>query len=235
MSLILDALKKLEQEKAARKDGAVNIATEILRMERPQRRRKGSAFLAVAAVGAGLAVFAVLALREGTGVLKPPPPPAPTQAPAASRAAMPAPLPSPPPPPKPAELPAAQPPADIGKGELPPPPAKPREMPPSPPPAKPVETPLTRPRAVSRPQPAAAAANKERETPENSANGSAARLRVSGIVWQEERSARRAFINGNIASEGSVIDGARIVEIYPGRIRFSREGKWFDVPLEKNP
>jgi general secretion pathway protein B len=108
-------------------------------------------------------------------------------------------------------------------------------MPSSPPPERPAETPATRPRAVSRPQPAETAANKERETPGNSANGSAARLRVSGIVWQEERSARRAFINGNIASEGSVIDGARIMEIYPGRIRFSREGKWFDVPLEKNP
>jgi general secretion pathway protein B len=56
---------------------------------------------------------------------------------------------------------------------------------------------------------------------------------VSGIVWQEERSARRAFVNGIIAAEGSVIDGAKVVEIYPARIRFSRGGRSFDVSIEK--
>jgi general secretion pathway protein B len=58
---------------------------------------------------------------------------------------------------------------------------------------------------------------------------------VSGIVWQEERSARRAFVNGIIAAEGSVIDGAKVVEIYPARIRFFRGGKSFDVSIEKTP
>jgi general secretion pathway protein B len=98
-----------------------------------------------------------------------------------------------------------------------------------------VETPPPPSPALSRPRPAQAAANKELDTPENSSNGPALHLRVLGIVWQEERSRRRAFVNGSIAAEGSVIDGARIVEIYPGRIRFSQEGKLFDIPLEKSP
>ena len=104
-----------------------------------------------------------------------------------------------------------------------------------PPPAKPVETPPAPPLTVSRPRPAKAAVNKDLDTPEDSSPGSVPNLRVSGIVWQEERSARRAFVNGTIAAEGSVINGARVVEIYPARIRFSQGGKTFDIPLEKTP
>jgi uncharacterized membrane protein YgcG len=71
MSLILDALKKLEQEIAARKDGEMNVAAEILQPERPQpRNKKWTVLLIVAVVSAGLAAFAVLALRGGTDVLK---------------------------------------------------------------------------------------------------------------------------------------------------------------------
>jgi len=210
MSLILDALKKLEQEIAARKDGELNVAAEILQPERPQpRNKKWTVLLIVAAVSAGLAAFAVLALRGGTDVLKHSFTHTPAAPSTVSQVAMPDPLPPPAPPQKPTELPVARPQADIVKGELLPPPA------------------------ISRPRPAEAAANKEIDSPGNSSHGSAPHIRVSGIVWQEERSARRAFVNGIIAAEGSVIDGARVVEIYPARIRFSRGGRSFDVSIEK--
>jgi general secretion pathway protein B len=212
MSLILDALKKLEQEKAARKDGALNVAAEILQPERPRpRNKKRTVLFTVAAVGAVLAAIAVLALRGGTGVLKQSSPSAPAAPSTVSRAAMPAPLPLAATAQKSEELPVARPRADIGKGELLPPPA------------------------VSHPRPAAAAAHKEIDAPEYSSHGSVSHLRVSGIVWQEERSARRAFVNGIIAVEGSVIDGAKLVEIYPARIRFSRGGESFDISIEKIP
>jgi hypothetical protein len=56
-------------------------------------------------------------------------------------------------------------------------------------------------------------------------------LKISGIVWSEERSERRAVINGVFTTEGSVIDGVKVEEIYPTRVRFSHEGRFFEVSV----
>jgi hypothetical protein len=56
-------------------------------------------------------------------------------------------------------------------------------------------------------------------------------LKLSGIIWQEEPGERRAMINGTIATEGSIIEGAKIVEIYPTRVRFSYNRKPFEITL----
>ncbi|BCS55536.1 hypothetical protein [Geobacter sp. SVR] len=56
-------------------------------------------------------------------------------------------------------------------------------------------------------------------------------LRVSGIAWQDTRSASRAVINGFLLQEGNVVSGAKITEILPDRVRFSLSGRSFDVPL----
>lgn len=56
MSFILDALKKLEKEKAARKNGTINISNEILR-DTYQPRRKPRRATSVTVVVAGLAVL----------------------------------------------------------------------------------------------------------------------------------------------------------------------------------
>jgi len=60
-------------------------------------------------------------------------------------------------------------------------------------------------------------------------NNGEAGLTVSGIAWQDERSMRRAVINGFLVGEGSEIQGAKIVEIKEGRVRFNRGGTIFEV------
>lgn len=54
-------------------------------------------------------------------------------------------------------------------------------------------------------------------------------ITVSGIAWQDERSLRRAVINGSLVGEGAEIQGAKIVEIRENRVRFSRGGELFEV------
>jgi general secretion pathway protein B len=56
-------------------------------------------------------------------------------------------------------------------------------------------------------------------------------IAVSGVAWQEERRGRRAVINGVLMREGSRVSGARVTEIRKDRVRFSRDGKMFEVTL----
>lgn len=225
MSLILDALKKLEREKAARRDGTVNVADEILRPHRPQPGNKRTLLLTIAAVGAGLAAIAAFALMGGSGDLRRSSAPVPAVSPAAvPPAAMPQAAPA-------VIVPPAGPPQKTGE------PAMKRsrmeiediEGSPS---VKSTEPRASQPPAVSRPRPADEAVQRRSDMSENSSEGSVPPLKVSGTVWQKERDARRAVVNGIVATEGSVVNGAKVVEIYPNRVTFSRGGKTFDVPIE---
>lgn len=56
-------------------------------------------------------------------------------------------------------------------------------------------------------------------------------IKVSGIAWQDEHSARRAVVNGFLMHEGSSVAGAKIVEIFQDRVRFSQGGSFFEVNL----
>lgn len=56
-------------------------------------------------------------------------------------------------------------------------------------------------------------------------------ITISGIAWQDEHNARRAVVNGFLIQEGGSVSGARITEIYQDRVRFSRNGHFFDVYL----
>lgn len=56
-------------------------------------------------------------------------------------------------------------------------------------------------------------------------------LTVSGIAWQKGESDRIAMVNGSPVSEGTIVAGARVVEIKPDRVRFSRDGSVFEVPI----
>lgn len=56
-------------------------------------------------------------------------------------------------------------------------------------------------------------------------------IKVSGIAWQEERSARRAVVNGFLMQEGSRVSGAKIAKIFQDRVRFSQDGRIFEVYL----
>jgi general secretion pathway protein B len=61
--------------------------------------------------------------------------------------------------------------------------------------------------------------------------GVSADIRISGIAWQDERTARRAVVNGFLMKEGGVVAGARIVEILQDRVRFSQSGRDFELSL----
>ncbi|HSR12239.1 MAG TPA: general secretion pathway protein GspB [Thermodesulfobacteriota bacterium] len=58
-------------------------------------------------------------------------------------------------------------------------------------------------------------------------------LKITGIAWQEEPSMRRAFVNGNFVREGSVVEGAKVVEILPTGVRFSFGENTFEVSAFK--
>ena len=194
MSLILDALKKLEQEKAARRQG-MELGTAVVYGRRAARARRGfplalSAGVLVLLVIAGLA--AAKFLRHGAPVAAAPP--------AETAESRPAPVaPAAPPVPAPAAAPAAATP-------LPLPAATPRVLPPV---SRPQQTPTTPAASEEAPRPA--------PTPGD--------LKVTGVAWQDERGSRRAVVNGLLLGEGAEVGGARIVEIRPDRVRFSRGGQ----------
>jgi hypothetical protein len=56
-------------------------------------------------------------------------------------------------------------------------------------------------------------------------------LRITAIGWDEDPSKRFAFVNGMMAHEGDIIEEAKIVEIYPKRIRFLQNGQYFEIRM----
>lgn len=66
-------------------------------------------------------------------------------------------------------------------------------------------------------------------------NGSATTLpslKLSAIVWYEEPAKRFVMVNGVIANEGSVVEGVKVEEIYPDRVRFSHNGTPFEISIK---
>jgi hypothetical protein len=58
-----------------------------------------------------------------------------------------------------------------------------------------------------------------------------ASLRITAIGWDEDPSKRFAFVNGMMAHEGDIIEEAKIVEIYPKRVRFLHNGQYFEIRM----
>ena len=56
-------------------------------------------------------------------------------------------------------------------------------------------------------------------------------LKVSGIAWQEARSARRAVVNGVLVPEGTAVGGATVKKIFQNRVRFLSNGRTFDISI----
>ena len=197
MSLILDALKKLEQEKAARRVRHMELRPAITgRRDTPSSAPWRLPLLITVAVILAVAVTIVVMGRfphQSNPVTAAPAPvreesPKP-MAPAA--AILPVPVHSPviiATPSAPAQVPAP--------AVVPPPPA---------PRTKRAEPVLTGPAPAD--------------------------LKVTGIAWQDERTARRAVVNGALAGEGAVIAGAKVIEIRQEQVRFIRDGQTFAVPI----
>lgn len=207
MSLILDALRKMEQERKAQQGGGIDLRPEVLGRSRiePERRPWGKPFFLIAAGVVLLAAGAGggIALKKGAE------PKLPEQSPVASRSEA-----------TPAEAIA---PPELPPPSLPPaPPAQPAVSEPPEPAPLPAPTAMPAPRRVQRP--IAVESQSSSEYP-------GANLTVSGIAWQDERSLRRAVVNGNLVGEGAEVAGARVVEIGERRVKFSQGGRTISVSL----
>jgi hypothetical protein len=268
MSLILDALKKVEQETAAHKGGMGRVEDQIFQDDRPMPKRNRIVLWTIASGFAG-AVIAV-ALVAGYLSLTNLSGPGPTAPPEASQAISHT-IPQTPRPQQTADM---RPPQDIrtgtGAGDVrsaadiaerrypqkrstsPPEPGTEAEnktsaagkvssMSSSPDIRNagirngrsaadmPQEKEL-RQRVSSSPRPDTAVQAKASE-PKMSSEGSFPALVVSGIIWTSERVARRAVVNDLVREEGAVIAGAKIVEISPNSVRFSRGSESFELSI----
>ena len=79
------------------------------------------------------------------------------------------------------------------------------------------------------------AAPRTAPKPAEQASGSSAlnppTMKISGIVWNEEPSKRRAVINGSFTTEGSTIEGVKVVKIFPTKVLFLHQGRYFEVSV----
>lgn len=207
MSLILDALRKMEQERKARQGGGIDLRPEVLGRSRIELNRRpwGKPFFLVAAGVVLLAAGAGggIALKKGAEPkLSQQSPAVPSSEAHTAETVTPPELPPPSLPPAPAVQPAV---------------TEPPEPAPSPAPvAMPTPRPSQRPLAVEQP---------------SSYEYPGANLTVSGIAWQDERSLRRAVVNGNLVGEGADVAGARVVEIGERRVKFFQGGRTISVSL----
>ena len=58
-------------------------------------------------------------------------------------------------------------------------------------------------------------------------------IKISAIVWYQDPTMRFAMINGVKATEGSVVEGVKIVEINPTSVRFFHNDQYFEISLLK--
>jgi general secretion pathway protein B len=223
MSSILEALKKLEDEKAARRGGLGNIAGKVTASGR--RARQKPAWLVPAAMAA-IAIAAVLGTytamggfsprRGATVLLANPAPPAPNPAIPPLRAAS----------PDDASSAASR--TELAA------------------PARRGATPGVSAAAIQASIAPAAAGNRSSPLPQPgsqlekaaappppSSDGQLPALNVSGIAWQKDNASRLAVVNGASVTEGATIAGARVDEIFPDRVRFSYRNKSYEIFLGK--
>jgi len=302
MSIILDALKKLDRERSGRPDGPPNIDTEILRPDSHPRRKKNQLYLAaifLTAVVAAAITYAVVVwfgfpsksgppasmtssvpkqpvnpvLPEASSPPKPGPsasvtPPAPKQQvkpappeaspspksdPPASVSSSASSQPVEPTPPETSSPPKSDPPASVSSS------ASSQPAIPDPPSHEPArasgEETRKEPSKIQGPpenkDPATSLGEKKGgqkvipekvdTAPGNKGKGagpipsgsaiSPPSLRITAIGWDEDPSKRFAFVNGMMAHEGDIIEEAKIVEIYPKRIRFLHNGQYFEIRM----
>jgi general secretion pathway protein B len=237
MSVILDALKKLDREKYSLRKGTGNIAVEILRSD-PARPRK-RILLYFAAVSLATAAI-IYALMVEFGFLSKSSPPSPVNPTAPSQQIEPAPLelsfPSKPSIPAPVNPPVpSQPVAPATPSREPVPDARDEisRVPPkieNPAESKSPATSLDEKKAREADVAPRTTKKPAEPTPTESVS-SPQSLRISGIVWHEDPSERLVVINGMILHEGSEIEGAKVVEIHPTHVRFLHKDQPFEISI----
>jgi len=215
MSFILDALKKLEKEKSARVGGNINISDGILRNDYRDGGRRGRRTAPFIVVAGGIFFLAMILVavgiflwrdRNGESERMSTAGDANVQAGATA-------FPEPSPASSPAPVVRQSPPAPAPS--VPP-------VSPAPSPAAPVE---------SAPQPSPVATGESAGETNQAGAPTGNSPVVSGIAWQEDRSSRRAVVNGVLVSEGKMAGGAKVVEIKQSSVRFSANGRTFEVTI----
>lgn len=224
MSVILDALKKLDREKSFPRDGTANIAVEILRPDLPHSGKRIPLYFVIVTLTAVATAAITYAVVE-FGFLSKSSPPAPMNSPAPSQQVVSAPL--------------SHEPVHDARDEI-------NRVPPkiqnpvegkNPAESQNLATSLGQKEAnqnviIEKATVAPEIAKKPTEqTPDGSATTPPS-LKLSAIVWYEEPSKRFAMINGVIITEGSVIEGVKVEEIYPDRVRFSHNGRPFEISIK---
>lgn len=210
MSSILKALKKLEQEKAVRKQEEIDLSREILQDEAPLQRRLPWQR------GAGIVAIILLALTVIILLWKKPTGPMQANAPALQQTAP-----------------------QSTQGETVPvmvqqQPSNPAEKPTA------IRVPLhattqtKKSTSSARPEPKGPAVIQQAEPARQQAPNSAEELSVSGIAWNKDSSERLAIVNGQPLTTGSVINGAIVEEILKDRVRFSISGRSFEISIGKS-
>ncbi|MGO8987516.1 MAG: general secretion pathway protein GspB [bacterium] len=220
MSVILDALKRLDREKSSRRGGTANIAAEILRPELSRPRKKIALYAIPVFLTAIAAAAVTYVLMSEPGSLPKSSPPVPVSHPAPIQQATPAPL--------------SREPVRDARDEIS---RVPQKME-SPAGSKPTETPsgekkVERNVTSEETDTTHGSAKKVLEHTQTGPSAVPPSLAISAIVWYEDPSKRFAMINGMISTEGSMVEGVKVEEINPTSVRFSHNGQYFEIPISK--
>jgi hypothetical protein len=99
------------------------------------------------------------------------------------------------------------------------------------PPASPIEKKESRPVISGEGKATPKTAKKPAELTPKESGATPPSLKLSGILWHENPSERRAVINSMVLPEGSVIEGVKVLEINPTRVRLSHDGRSFEISM----
>ncbi len=221
MSVILDALRKLDREKSSRRSGTADIAVEILSPDLPRPGKRIPRYAAIAFLASIVTVAITYGVVVKGGFLSKSSAPAVMNVPAPHPQVAPVPLPSEPvrgdreeistdPPkiqaPVKSKKPAA--PSVESKGD---------------------EIKIKQNVTVKGADIVPEKAKIPPEPPAREPATTLPSLNISAIVWYEEPSRRFAMINGLIVTEGSVVEGMKVEKIYPDRVRFLHRNQHFEI------
>lgn len=221
MSHILDALKKVQDEKAAQLKQTTMTGGALLAGQQQQQPASKQRFLIAAGTGVAAVAAALFWLYRA-------PSPVPARAPAAKQmtqqlAAVPSPPVGPP-----------QTPAPVAATQIPPQIAQPVVVP---------QTSAVQASTNHKTGQRQEARHSTKLNPDQPKVGTLEQSRIrtiepegiklAGIAWQENRANRRAVVNEQLVGEGGVINGVRVLEIKPTLVRFEKGGIVYEATLPR--
>jgi general secretion pathway protein B len=229
MSYILKALKKVEEEKTARKGNAADMHTALMTDSGSKKASPSGSIRTAVTILALIAAAALIWKSMNRGgipageVVSSGIPAAP-----AGVAERPRPVHSPAPAPVTAQAPAAAPvtapehsPASVS---APPAPVMPQTTE--------TESPVST-DGLRKTGHVAAGKHPETQKPREPTGTAPAGLKVNGIAFQDDPAESMAVVNGKLVRRGMEIDGMRVDEIFRNRVRFSGRNGLFDLQLSK--